>query len=229
WTDAVGTAALWHAVLNLGVPLAASAGSDVMNNLYRTMAIGATRVYVQPRGALTTASYLEALKAGRSFVSTGPLLEFDVSGQGPGGVIESPGESAEWSLQVHSALPVDRVQIFVNGTVVSELEGTDAAGSRQYGGEIDVPSGGWVTARVLGENPGWPVLDSYQYAETSPVWFHAVGSTDAESRNRAAQQLLVELDVKEQALIDAYGNANLPRLRAHFQDARERLQGLITQ
>jgi TolB protein len=50
WTDEIGTAALWHNLLNVGVVVAASAGSDVMNDFYRTMPIGAKRVYVKPDG-----------------------------------------------------------------------------------------------------------------------------------------------------------------------------------
>jgi TolB protein len=79
WTDEVGTGALWHQVLNIGVPLAASSGSDVMNDYYRTMAIGATRVYARVEGTLTSDSFLQAVKAGKSFNSNGPLLQFEVA------------------------------------------------------------------------------------------------------------------------------------------------------
>ena len=47
WTSAVGTAEVWHRLLNLGIPVAVSAGTDVMNNFYRTMAVGTTRIYVK--------------------------------------------------------------------------------------------------------------------------------------------------------------------------------------
>ncbi len=47
WSNELGTSALWYRFLNIGVPIAPSAGTDVMNNLYHTMAIGVTRVYVQ--------------------------------------------------------------------------------------------------------------------------------------------------------------------------------------
>ena len=33
WSNELGTASLWHQVLNLGIPLAASAGSDVDERL----------------------------------------------------------------------------------------------------------------------------------------------------------------------------------------------------
>ncbi len=47
-----------------------------MTNFDRTMAVGTTRVYVRREGALTLPNYLDALRDGRSFVTTGPLLDF---------------------------------------------------------------------------------------------------------------------------------------------------------
>jgi TolB protein len=226
WTDEVGTGALWHEVLNIGVPLAASAGSDVMNDYYRTMAIGATRVYVKPEGRLTSASFQQTLKEGKSFVSNGPLLEFEVAGNGPGEVVDSSDGMVSWSANVHSALPFERLEIYVNGTVVETLEGNTQAGSKSFQGSLQVPEGGWVTARVLGENSGWPAMDSYLYAESSPVWFGAVGSTDPAVASQSAQNLLMLLDVAEKNLKAGYGNAPIPNLLEHFEKARTRLQVL---
>jgi TolB protein len=226
WSDERGTAALWHNVLNLGIPLAASAGSDVMNDFYRTMAIGATRAYVNPDGRLTSDSYLQALKEGKSFVSNGPMLEFEVDGQGPGEAIDSNNDTVNWTANVHSALPFDSVEIYVNGTVVETLEGSSQAGSKNYQGSLQVPDGGWVTVRVLGENPGWPAMDSYLYAESSPVWFGEVGSTDPSAARQSAQNLLMILEVAEKKLRAGYGNAPIPKLLEHFDNARTRLQVL---
>ncbi|MFT5500940.1 MAG: TolB protein [Woeseiaceae bacterium] len=226
WSDEKGTAALWHNVLNIGIPLAASAGSDVMNDYYRTMAIGATRVYVNPDGRLSSDSYLRALKAGKSFVSNGPMLEFEVDGKGPGEAIETNSDTVNWTANVHSAMPFDSVEIYVNGTVVETFEGSSEAGSKSYQGSLQVPDGGWVTARVLGENPGWPALDSYLYAESSPVWFTEIGSTDPSAARQSAQNLLMVLDIAEKNLRAGYGNAPIPNLLEHFEKARTRLQAL---
>jgi len=229
WSWEIGTAAMWHAILNLGIPLAASAGSDAMNDLYRTFPTGSSRVYVNPEGELTTSSYLEALKNGNSFVSTGPMLKFEVEGNGPGGVVESEDESADWLLEVYSALPYDSIQIFVNGVVVEELVGSDVAGSKSYQGSVSIPEGGWITARVLGENTGWPVMDSYQYAEASPVWFGEVGSTDPVARKQAAENLLRVLDASRQQLQAGYGTTEIPNLMEHFDKARVHLETLIAE
>jgi TolB protein len=224
WTDEIGTGSLWHQVLNLGIPLAASAGSDVMNNYYRTMAIGATRVYVKPVAALNADSYLRALKEGRSFVSNGPMVEFQVGGKEPGEAIQPTGSEASWTLSVHSPLPWESVQIFVNGTAVQTLDGSPQAGSKRYEGRVDVPAGGWITARVLGANTGWPAMDSYLFAESSPVWFGQVGSTDPAAAREAARNLSMVLDASEQKLREGYGEIPIPNLLDHFARARGRLE-----
>lgn len=224
WTDEIGTSSLWHQLLNLGIPLAASAGSDVMNNYYRTLAIGATRVYVKPAGALSAGSYLRALKEGRSFVSNGPMIEFQAGGKEPGEAIQPTSPRASWTLSVHSPLPWDSVQIFVNGTAVQTLDGSVQAGSKRYEGRVDVPAGGWITARVLGANTGWPAMDSYLFAESSPVWFGQVGSTDPAAAREAARKLSMVLDASEQKLREGYGEIPIPNLLEHFARARGRLE-----
>ncbi len=54
-----------------------------MVDFFRTMAVGTTRVYVKVPGQLTMERYLDGLKAGRSFVTNGPLLQFRVSDMNP--------------------------------------------------------------------------------------------------------------------------------------------------
>ena len=44
WTDELGTAEVWYRLLNLGRAVVPVAGTDVMKDYYRTMAVGTTRV-----------------------------------------------------------------------------------------------------------------------------------------------------------------------------------------
>ena len=226
WSDEIGTASLWHEVLNLGIPMAASAGSDVMNDYFRTMAIGAARVYVKPEGEFNTSTFLQALKDGKSFVSNGPMLEFEAGGKGPGQVVDRDNGTVDWKLNVHSALPFDSLEIFVNGVAVQTHEGNPRAGSKSYKGSVKVPPGGWISARVLGENTGWPAMDSYLFAESSPIWFGEVGSTDPEVIRQSAKNLLMALNVAEEDMKKGYGNVPIPKLLAHFAKARARLEAL---
>lgn len=228
WTDEIGTGEVWHHILNIGVPLAISAGSDVMNDYFRTMSIGATRVYVKPEGPLTESSYLQALKEGRSFVSNGPQLEFTVDDQEPGQVIKATGKKVTWNLEVHSPVPFETIEIFVNGEVVWTKKDNYGAGNHGFKGSLTIPSGGWVTARIVGGTSVWPMMDSYPFAESSPVWFNNIGSTDSAVVSKSAKILLDALLNSEQRLHNGYGETPIPILQAHFDKAKERLQQLIT-
>ncbi|MEN1727907.1 MAG: CehA/McbA family metallohydrolase [Pseudomonadota bacterium] len=226
WTDEIGTGAVWHQVLNLGIPLAATGGSDVMNNYYRTMPVGATRVYVKPEGEFTQASFQNALRAGRSVISNGPMLDFQIAGSGPGEVITPSDDAVAWTLTVHSVLPLELIEFFVNGERINTIESAGGA-TQTYSGQLRLPSGGWVTARVTGVNTGWPAHDSYLYAETSPIWIGEVGSTDPDAAAASASTLMMLLDNAQQRLRDGYGDADIPRLEAHFEAARNELESMI--
>src|SRR5262249_20079717 len=110
WTDELGTAELWYRLLNLGLPVAPSAGTDAMLNLYRTMALGSTRVYVRTEAPLTAARYLAALRAGRSFVTSGPMLEFSAQGAAPGDVAKPSNGRLRWRLTLTTATAVRTIE-----------------------------------------------------------------------------------------------------------------------
>jgi TolB protein len=227
WTDEIGTAAFWHSILNLGIPLAVSAGSDAMVDYYRTMAVGSTRVYVKPEGAFTEASYLKALREGKSFVSNGPQLEFSAGDTGPGEVLPAGTKKVRWTLEVHSPVAYEKVELFVNGVAVASYKGSDEPGNKSYKGTLKLPENGWVTARISGGKGGWPMMDTYPFAESSPVWIGAVGSTDADAKKAAAKDLLYSLDYSEARLKRGYGETPIPKLMEQFGKARERLNAII--
>ena len=223
WSDEIGTSELWHRLLNLGIPIAPTAGTDVMTDFFRTMAVGTTRAYVHLPQGYTFEHYLEALRAGRSVVTNGPMLEFRLGDAGPGAV-HAGGRSARFTLALHSAVPVEKVEVLVNGRVVWSGAGIDSAGSRTFSGTVRLPAGGWVAARATGpETRRWPAMDSYAFAHTAPVWLGRVGSTDPGAERAAAEDLLRALAVAELRLEAGYAGSEIPRLRAHFAAARDTL------
>lgn len=226
WSDELGTSDVWHRLLNVGVPIAPSAGTDAMVDFFRTMAIGTTRVYVHVPPPFTLERYLAALKAGRSFVSTGPLLQFSVEGAAPGDAIKPSRGSAEWSLTVASAAPFERVEVLVNGEAVWNDAGLDKAGALTFKGTVKVPAGGWIAARVRGGTTQWPAMDSFPFAHTAPIWFGSIGSTDRGAARRAAVDLLAALDVAERRIRDAYQEAATPILLGRIEAARQKLAPL---
>ncbi len=226
WTNEFGTADLWHRFLNLGVPLAASAGTDVMLDYHRTMAVGTTRVYVHVPGPFRIGPYLEALKAGRSFVTTGPLLDFRLDGARPGEAA-APGGEAAWTLTLAHTGPVEQVDLIVNGEVVDSVSGLDGSGVRELAGSLSLPAGGWVSARAHGGEESWPGMNGSVFAQTSPVWIGEVGSHDPAAADAAARDLLRALDFSEAEVRERYGEIPIPRILERFTLARERLQEFL--
>lgn len=227
WSDEIGTANLWHEFLNLGNPIAISAGSDVMNDYYRTMAIGSARVFVKIKDVVTEESYLNALKKGQSFVTTGPLIEFTVDGQEPGGIIQNKSK-VKWHLKTHSADPITSIELFVNGDVVWRSQKKTTAGNHEFSGVLKLPKAGWVTARINGaETTRWPSMDSYGFAETGAIWISEIGSIDLDNQKAAAEKLLKNLRVSRTRLIKGYDGEEIPKLTAHFDKAEQKLKAIL--
>ncbi len=224
WSDGLGTAALWYEFLNLGHAVALEAGTDVMTNYYRTMAVGTTRLYVDTKGAANFTDYYANMRAGRSFVTSGPILLFTAGGRSPGDALPVGGNTP-WELTMHSAVPVDTVDILVNGEVVWSAAGLSAPGTKTYAGTVALPAGGWIAARARGGEPVWPSMSAYAFAHTSPVWIGRVGSTDRAAMRRAAARLGPVLDAARDQVVIAYGGeANAPTILAQFAAAHARLE-----
>ena len=226
WSDPIGVAALWYEFLNLGNAVALEAGTDVMTNYYRTMAVGTTRLYVDTKGAANFTDYYANMRAGRSFVTTGPMLLFTAGGRSPGDALPRGGNTA-WELTMHSAMPVDTVDIIVNGEVVWSAAGMTAPGSKTYRGTVRLPAGGWVAARARGGESVWPAMSTYAFAQSSPVWIGRVGSTEPAAMRRAAARLGPLLDAARAQVVAGYGGeGNAARILGEFAAARARLEGV---
>jgi TolB protein len=226
WSDELGTAEAWYRLLNVGARVTPSAGTDAMVDFFRTMAIGTTRVYVNVPAPLTMERYLEGLKAGRSFVTTGPMLRFRVADREPGETVQSAAGELPWELDVVTAAAFEQLEILVNGEVVWKGSGLKEPGSATHRGSIRAPSGGWIAARVHGGTTAWPGMDSYPFAHTAPVWIEQAGSTEPGAAARAAKDLLSALDVAEGRIKQSYQGTDTPELLGRIKRAREKLAAL---
>lgn len=230
WTSPLGNAEVWYRLLNIGKPVAAMSGTDGWVDFHRTPAMGTARTYVRTDpDAATVEAVIDAAAAGRSFLTTGPALVFELSdGARPGGVTESGRRG--WRASVASTSAVDTFEILVNGAVVETLSGIAAGQSRTLQGEVVLPDGGWVAARVYASDPGddsWPTMHARPFAHSSPIWIDAVGSTEPGARSRAAADLIRAIDASAEAAREAYGDVEMPRLHGRFDLARSRLRAML--
>jgi TolB protein len=171
FSDHKATAAVWYRLLNLGFHLPAGAGTDAMAN-YASLRgpVGMNRVFLDTGGKDDTASMYAALKAGRGFVSNAPLLGLLVDGRKPGESTHAASNTNTFRVAMRSIVPVDHLELVVNGEVVHELELGPDRTSFDGEGTITLPPGGWVLLRAWNEGAHPDILDIYPYATTNPVW-----------------------------------------------------------
>ncbi len=167
-----------YAVWSNGIRAAAVGGEDSISSLHATPLVGSMRTYVHvPGGSLSMAGWFEGLRAGRAYASSGPLLEFEVEGQGPGGQVDldAPAELAV-RVRVRSIVPLLRAELVWNGEVVRTWE---FAGERKELAVEDglvAPGSGWLHLRVEGSpEERWPLDTAYPQAFTNPVWVRVAG------------------------------------------------------
>jgi hypothetical protein len=109
---------LWYRLLNCGLRIPATAGTDKMNN---RVSVGANRVYAMIDGKFNYQSWIEALNRGRSFVTNSPFIFCRVNDKIAGDELNITGrKTLNIEAEMWTQLPVDRLEIIVNGNVVAE-------------------------------------------------------------------------------------------------------------
>jgi TolB protein len=180
FSDHKSTAEVWYKLLNCGFRLPAAAGTDFMGN-YASLRgpVGLNRVYAEIKpGPLKIEPWLASIKAGRTFATNGPLLQFSLGGQGIGGEVRlEKKQEVKFSAEMSSIVPVDHLQIVCNGKVARELKFDGKRTAAHLDGSISLGASGWCVLRAFSDKAEYPILDLYPYATTSPVYVSAAGAT----------------------------------------------------
>ncbi len=176
----VGTVPIWYRLLNCGFRLPPSAGTDCFLNRIFSQLPGGDRVYVQIKGPLSYDGWIEGLKAGRSFVSNGPMLELAIDEQGPGEVLKIPAaRKLKLRAKARSHYPLAGVELVYNGQVaVTARMGPDDL-SADIEQELLVDRSGWLALRATGR-PGGPGQPDRPvpalFAHTGPIYVEVAGA-----------------------------------------------------
>jgi hypothetical protein len=175
WTQEV----CYH-VFNCGlrVPPSAGSASGVLPN-----PVGYNRVYVQLDAPLRYEDWWTGLKAGRSFVTNGPLLLCKANGHLPGHVFR--GEAGkplpidvEFTLTSQDHVP--KLEVIKNGEI-----GTAVALGReptqQGKARVEFRESGWFLVRVITDTP-----NTFRFASTAPFYVE-IGEQKQRISRRSAQ------------------------------------------
>jgi hypothetical protein len=162
----------WYRYLNCGSRLPLVGGTDKMS---AEVPVGAVRTYARLDGAAppTFAAWSAAIRAGRTFVTSGPVIELSVDGAEPGTVVSLPagGGQLEVHVRARAAQPViDAVELVVNGRVVARESAQRSSTGLDLATPISVTSGSWIAARSLSGHVIQSAFLTSMAAHTSPVY-----------------------------------------------------------
>ncbi|GAA0436287.1 hypothetical protein Acor_65220 [Acrocarpospora corrugata] len=166
FSSAAGSSAVYRRLVGAGNRLAALAGTDTMVSFTRqrmemvSSPIGFERTYARVTGPLTAAPFAEAVRAGRTFATTGPFVELTVDGAGPGETVScSHGTVLRVEVRV-TGVEAERVTVLAGDTAVAMRGGV---------GEVSATESTYVVAVVEG-GPHPRSLFTNVFAHTSAIY-----------------------------------------------------------
>ncbi len=219
----------YYDFLNLGYKLTASAGSD----LPWGNTIGEVRMYVYTGEAFSADAWFAAMKAGRTFVTNGPMIELTVDNAILGDELKLAG-NASLRIQARAWAPASigapkTLELVAQGEVIRSAE-SDSPDKEEL--KIDLilkaEASQWIAARVKAHNGA--------LAHTSPV-FVLVEGRSFRSQKGLPQLVAKRLKVldfitrrlQDQKFVssDSYSNDEILALTAEIEEARTRYNQLL--
>lgn len=217
------TQEIYYHILNCGlrVPPSAGSASGVLPN-----PLGYNRVYVHCGDDFDYDTWWQGLKAGRSFVTNGPLLLAKANGQLPGHVFVSTDEKPiEIDVQV-SLISRDRVtaiEIIRNGKIERTIP---IAGKTQpiSLGKMTFDRSGWFLIRAITD-----LEHTFRFASTAPYYVE-VGA-DKRIVSRSSANFFLDWVVERIARVPVKLNDSerLEDVLAYHQEAKRFWQQVVTE
>lgn len=161
----------YYTLVNCGFRMRVSAGTA---SGVHPVQLGFGRVYIHLPNGFSYDDWITGLNSGRSFVSTGPMLEVTFNGHDPGHTFKSTLDETH-HVQVEgtaqSAHPLDRIEIVVNGQVKEVIEpSNELLPSGGYESSIDTivdsDESYWVAVRCFEKHPEKRI----RFAHTNPIY-----------------------------------------------------------
>jgi hypothetical protein len=225
----------WYRFLNLGYRLPIVGGTDKMSS---EVPIGAIRAYVHllTDEALTFERWAAAVRAGRTFVTSGPILELMVEGHEPGDVVRmSAGGRLDVSVRARAAQPViSELELVVNGRVAAGTTSVPGSTELVLHETVEIAAGAWIAARSRSGHEIESAFTTSMAAHTSPVYVEVAGRPFVPSAEDAAvveqviagartwvAGLAAVADPAERARMVAFLDTSLATLRSRLRPGRQ--------
>lgn len=164
----------YYALLNCGFRMRPTAGTA---SGVHPVPLGYGRVYVNLPDGFSYDDWIEGLDAGRSFVTTGPMLFATFNGQPPGVTMRDGPMTVRVQGTVDSARPLGRIEIIRNGQVVdivapAQQPLNERTWRSTFDKGIPVEETSWIAVRAFEGEPGY---DRVRFAHSAPVFVDVPG------------------------------------------------------
>lgn len=165
----------YYALLNCGFNIMPTAGTA---SGVHPVPLGFGRVYVHLPQGFSYAAWLEGLARGRSFVTTGPMLQATLEGRDPGHRFPQQGGRQTYTLAgaAAGARRVDRIEVLRDGEVIETIPGPKPEGfapgqEHSFEVPIEIEESAWIAVRCFE-----PVEDGrLRFAHTAPFFVDVPG------------------------------------------------------
>jgi TolB protein len=211
---------------NCGYRVVASAGEDAFPDYYRSYILGSNRVYVNTGKKLDYRKWIADFRAGRSFVSSGPLVLFTVDGKQVGDEIRVPAGAHEFKadVEVESITPIESVEVLYNNKVVAEEKPANKPLKLKFQKTLAANRSGWFAVRVRAAYARHPIRRPFPFAATMPVWV-TVDGRPVRSRQDAEHFIgLINSTLSKALALSAWNNeAEKQETRNLYAEAASRM------
>ena len=217
------TNGVYYRWLNCGFRLAATGGSAIG---VMAVPLGYNRTYAYISGEPTPEKYIEAVRDGRTFATSGPMLRTKADDMLPGATIrfKSRGLAAiKIETVLESIEPIESIEYVLNGVVVrrSMLRGKKFEGvlREQFNMNFRPQRSGWLLCRATYRNPHDGKL---RQAHTSPFYFEVDRKPTAFRKDAEYMIRWIDELLKVAAKPDRYENEEQRREAIKlFNEARQ--------
>jgi hypothetical protein len=210
---------MYYVLLDAGFRLVPTAGTA---SGVHPVPVGFSRVYVHLPTGFSYQSWLDGLKTGRSFVTTGPMLFARVNNQPAGTTLPSAQGPLNLAVQgeVLSEYPLANLEVVVNGQVVQTIRPQNSpcrAGHTKssFSTVLEMGTSGWLCVRAFEDRPDGRV----RFAHTAPWWIEIPGRPlrpRREEKEYLIQRVQDEI-ARSRGIVPQLALAEYQKALAHFQ------------
>jgi len=166
----------WYRYLNCGYRIPAVGGTDKMS---AGTPVGGVRTYakLEADSGFSFDSWGKAVRAGRTFTTSGPLIELTVEGQEVGDELRLPasGGTLEVETWATCAQPIHGLELVSNGKVIAKSSSKEGSRRLELKEKVRVDRSGWLAARCFSHHRVWHMWPLHLLplniaAHTSPIY-----------------------------------------------------------